>query len=510
MKKYDHKKQGLIIAGMLVTSLAQASIPVWNFSVPSPAVVTVADGSTSTVHYTVTNQSNKAKNLVLQYTPGLNASSCHLVGKGSTCNLAITIHGSSVSKEGIKKGPVLCQANSDGSPNLNQCYQPEVTKQLQVNKTEVSSFIATVGEYFDGTRFVPLSYYSLDRGLSWILSHPLPSVQGSGENYINSIACANSQCAAVGSYSNGTRAVPLSYYSTDNGQNWSLSRTLPMAQGTGENSLNGIACAGQQCAAVGSYNNGTRTFSLSYYSIDNGQNWILSSGLPTAQGSGTNYLNSTACEDNQCVAVGAYYNGTRYAPLSYYSTDHGQNWTLSPIQPSYQGTGNNYLNSITCSGNQCASVGTYYNGTRSVALSYYSLDHGLSWILSNTLPIAQGTGTNKLTGIMCTGNQCATVGSYYDGTRYVPVSYYSTDYGLNWTESFTQPSAQGTGDNALNSIMCTGNQCTAVGVYNKGTRKVPVSYYSTDYGLNWTLSPTLPPAQGFDNNLLVCLPRICR
>lgn len=132
-------KNGLV-AGLFLTTTLHAGSPVWTFSAPSPASVTISSGSTATVQYVVTNQSTKPKHLKLKITAGLSTSSCDLAGgKGSTCTLTLTVNGNSVPSEGIHAGPVLCE---EGNPN--QCYQPAATNQLSVIKSTNPTITYTI------------------------------------------------------------------------------------------------------------------------------------------------------------------------------------------------------------------------------------------------------------------------------------------------------------------------------------------------------------------------------
>lgn len=123
---------GVGVSGLLMSSALHAGIPVWTYSAPNPITVAVGDGGTETVRYIVTNQSTKAKNLILKKTPGLSASACRLATKGSTCTLTLTINGSQISEKGLHSGPVLCEQG-----NTNQCYQPSAANVLNVNKNAV-------------------------------------------------------------------------------------------------------------------------------------------------------------------------------------------------------------------------------------------------------------------------------------------------------------------------------------------------------------------------------------
>ena len=120
----------LALSGLLTQ--IQAGTPAWTYSAPNPASVTVSAGETTTVQYTVTNQSTKSKNLKLKPTSGLSASACQLASKGSSCNLTITVTGNQVPTGGIHSGPILCEADTPGNPNPNQCYQPSLGNQLNI------------------------------------------------------------------------------------------------------------------------------------------------------------------------------------------------------------------------------------------------------------------------------------------------------------------------------------------------------------------------------------------
>jgi hypothetical protein len=129
---------------MLAMTLAYAATPLWTYSAPSPAATTISAGSIATIQYTVTNQSTKSKDLILQLTPGLSASSCRLATKGSTCVLTLTVNGSALLQEGIHTGPILCE---QGNPL--QCYQPSQANSLNINL--IKNFNTTLSVNSTGT-----------------------------------------------------------------------------------------------------------------------------------------------------------------------------------------------------------------------------------------------------------------------------------------------------------------------------------------------------------------------
>lgn len=146
------KKTRLLLATLIgfitllssTTSLARG--PAWSFSTTDPTTIDVPENGSATITYTVTNNLSKPRNLVLLPTQGLSQKSkCNLAGKGSTCTLMLSIAGSYLPSTGIHGGPSLCQSNSDGTVNENECYQPAL-KSAQLNITKgVSSFYSVGG-----------------------------------------------------------------------------------------------------------------------------------------------------------------------------------------------------------------------------------------------------------------------------------------------------------------------------------------------------------------------------
>lgn len=117
----------------LISNLTHAAAPLWTYSAPKPANVTVSNEQTVAVNYIITNQSLKSKNLILQPIPGVSASSCYLATKGSTCTMTLTIDGSKLVEQSILN-PVLCDRAS-----VNQCYQPTAVNQVRINRTPTPS-----------------------------------------------------------------------------------------------------------------------------------------------------------------------------------------------------------------------------------------------------------------------------------------------------------------------------------------------------------------------------------
>ncbi len=588
------------LLSFLAATSVQAAAPLWTLTPAygSNPTQVVPKNSTATVSYEVQNQSRKFKNVVLLPTAGIQQTSpCRMAPKGqpgSSCILTLLITGNDLPQGGIHGGPALCHANEDGTPNRTQCYQPSEEDQLNVSRatstqqatlnlnpnnlsftanttsnpvtltntstsvtatglsiTPSSNLIVTnnncnntllpqesctfsltssvastdntvtakgsntpivqltasvtptfvltaVGSYLGGGQALPVSYYSLDNGTTWNISTTQPPPQVSNNQNLMEVSCSNTgYCAAVGYYAAG-KWVPFSYTSNDNGVTWHVSMTPPPAPGGNSAFLNSVSCDNfNHCVAVGVYMPLVTLYPVSYTSSDNGNNWVLSTALPPIQGSSNNLIRGVSCNDaGYCAVVGSYVDGALDLPLIFFSTDHGATWGLSTVaaQGSY-----NVLEGVSCnSGGHCVAVGFYDNGVRSLPLSYTSTDHGATWSVSSTPPPAQGSSNDRLTSVSCdNAGHCSAVGVYTIGGRTVPLSYTSSDNGISWIPSSTFPPAQGNGNNQLQSVFCDNfGHCSAVGYYINGGQTLPASYISIDRGANWTLSTTQPPLLG--------------
>ena len=130
------------LSAFCVLSTAYAAFPLWIFTPDSnyPPQLSIKSTQTATVVYAVQNQSHKAKTLVMQSIPGVVQSSpCELkpVGQpGSSCSLLLAVTGNALPTEGVRTGPILCEANANGTPNSNQCYRPSAVDNLNITLTK--------------------------------------------------------------------------------------------------------------------------------------------------------------------------------------------------------------------------------------------------------------------------------------------------------------------------------------------------------------------------------------
>lgn len=159
------RKLSVGLSAFCIISTASAAYPLWTFT-PNPnypSKVSINSSQTATVVYSVQNQSRKSKWLVIQPITGVGQSfPCRLTPygqPGSSCSLILAVTGNQLPKEGVHTGPILCEANSNGTPNPNQCYRPSAPDNLNITLTNptvgvtitVNPFILLIAEHSTGT-----------------------------------------------------------------------------------------------------------------------------------------------------------------------------------------------------------------------------------------------------------------------------------------------------------------------------------------------------------------------
>ena len=215
----------------------------------------------------------------------------------------------------------------------------------------------------------------------------------------------------------------------------------------------------------------------------------------------------------QRVAVGYYLNtSNNLAPLSYTSPNEGATWSLSaalplPADVAANGIQNSKLQGVSCSstGIRCAAIGFYFNNRNNLTpLSYTTANGGTTWSLSATLFLpsdvaANGIQNTELQGVSCdsAGTRCVAVGFYRSTSNNInPLSYTSVNGGATWSLSATLPlpvdvAGNGGQNSELQGVTCDSarTQCSAVGFYlNSSNNLVPLSYVTSNGGVNWSLS----------------------
>ncbi len=133
------------LSALSVFSTVYAASPLWIFTINQtyPPQISINATQTGIVIYTVQNQSHKAKWLVIKPIPGVTQSfPCRLTPygqPGSSCSLVLAVTGNALPIEGVHTGPILCEANSNGTPNPNQCYRPSAADSLNITLANPSA-----------------------------------------------------------------------------------------------------------------------------------------------------------------------------------------------------------------------------------------------------------------------------------------------------------------------------------------------------------------------------------
>jgi hypothetical protein len=161
MKKNVINKMMFMALGLLMMPFAYSGQPLWTFTPLTPTTITISPNGTGAVAYTVTNQSRRTHTLAMRAIPGItqvtsNTGDCSApftLAYHQSCTLQLEINGDALAGN-VVGGPDVCQANGDGSPNPNQCYQPAQGTgtsggALQITKTPVTTLF-TVGGNVSG------------------------------------------------------------------------------------------------------------------------------------------------------------------------------------------------------------------------------------------------------------------------------------------------------------------------------------------------------------------------
>jgi C1A family cysteine protease len=129
------KKLFLVVLSVSTPSFAGQAL--WTFTPTTATTVEFPSNLTSSIVYTISNQSSRSHRLVIKPIQGVTqVAPCVLEPKGQagdTCTLNLSVTGSDLSTSGISGGPIVCQSNSDDTPNPNQCYQPSSADRLNIS-----------------------------------------------------------------------------------------------------------------------------------------------------------------------------------------------------------------------------------------------------------------------------------------------------------------------------------------------------------------------------------------
>ena len=379
----------LTATGLSIITPIHAGTPVWTFSAPSLASLMVSAGETATVQYTVTNQSSKPKNLILdpKTTPsGLSASSCQLAAQGqpgSTCTLTLTVDGGAISSKGIHKGPVLCEQG-----NANQCYRPSKGNELQIAFAYTGIYAETNNE---------LATYSPNNGINWgYMLSPQAGWFGNYNTRATAVTSDGTMYQATGVQGNsvtGNGAATL-IYSSD-GITWTQVASFP----TNNDYVQSLFAVGNT-VYVGTGNG------YVYSTSDLGTTWIPSTPAKVPDASTVNAI--------VVDGSGNYYAGTNNGNV-YYSMNSGEFWTALTNQPAGGGS----ISSLAID-----ATGTLYAVTSSTTRQpqYNSAPLTGTWQTMGALPASDENATT----IAASGNLV------YVGTSNSHIAY-TSNKGTSWS-----------------------------------------------------------------------------
>ncbi|MFI4962590.1 MAG: hypothetical protein ACHP6H_01890 [Legionellales bacterium] len=156
-----------------------------------------------------------------------------------------------------------------------------------------------------------------------------------------STSCSDNICAAAGFYTTDSGGIiPMIAQSTNNGASWSvgISSSLypaPDLDLTGDASgFASVSCSNTICIAGGTYltNGGGHAMMLAQ-STDQGATWTypISVNNQPSDVFGGGFIYRVSCQDNVCIATGAYESGDSGASSNLFlteTTDGGQTWTF--------------------------------------------------------------------------------------------------------------------------------------------------------------------------------------
>jgi len=216
--------------------------------------------------------------------------------------------------------------------------------------------------------------------------------------------------------------------------------------------------------------------------------WAIQT-TPNGPGATTSVLSGVSCTSSSaCVAVGYYVNGSS-DDVVFAEAFTTTGWTiLSPVIPT--GASSSELSGVSClSATSCTAVGSYNNGTNTVALiEHWTGGVANTWVVQTT---TAPTGSTYSTPTAVSVNPSTAVGYYY------PKSGPTVTLAERWNGTTKiwdvqkTPNPTGSLYSVLNAVSCTssGAACTAVGYYYNGGN-TSASLAERWDGKTWALEST--------------------
>lgn len=175
-------------------------------------------------------------------------------------------------------------------------------------------------------------------------------------------------------------------------------------------SLNGLACKGGSCVAVGSYE--TSSYPLVNQGLldtRSGGRWSVAEA-PLPSGSTAGFLSAVSCLSvTSCIAVGGTTDASSVGQNLVLTGAAGQTWSASsPASPSGASSSNG-LTAVSCgSPTMCAATGSYYNG--SAAEAELLAGSPSAWT-AVAAPLPGRTVSANVVVVQCLASSCVAAGS---------------------------------------------------------------------------------------------------
>lgn len=381
-------------------------------------------------------------------------------------------------QSGNYESPLLLVSNDNG---ISWRFVQHISGELSISyRATISAascsnhFCSAVGGGFEQ---LPL-LVSDSKGQSWSLVQKIYGLPQGARNTLASISCSNKSCIAVG---NG----PLLIKSDSTGQSWEVKKISGLTPGI-RGRLSSISCSNNTCIAVGEYNkNSTTRLPLIVISHDEGLSWELVKDISNLNlDLSTADLEAVHCKNTTCVAAGKYKTERNIEfPLLLASNDSGKSWfvvdTIADIPDMEEGL----FKSIQCTDNNCIAVGAYYDKSIIHKLLALSINGGKTWSIASHLPNSPNNDQQSiLDAVSCDANLCS-VGGIDGNSYYLLVSH---DAGNSWKSIENIAGQNRQQFTRFFAVNCIKNVCIVAGTIFNDVGKEPLLAISTDSGDNWS------------------------
>lgn len=150
-------------------------------------------------------------------------------------------------------------------------------------------------------------------------------------------------------------------------------------------------------------------------------------------------------------------------------------------------TANTPMEGVSCISGTSTCVGVGTNQASGAGVIFRSTDRGLTWTQSSAI---SAVGPLTLDSISCSGGNCFAAGYYPLNSVYVPAVYTSTDNGVTFSPTVTIPTSAFVTSVQLTGVSCNTSTCYAVGNNLSGGTSpldsAPIAYMFTNASTSQT------------------------